>query len=140
MLNVTKVNLWSAPVENRPGGLLAALEPLVKAGADLELMVARRSDNDRDDGLVLLSPVHGQRQEAAAEQLGFRRNENIFCLRLEGPDEPGYAYRILYALAADRLNLKEVSAASLNNQFVMFVAFDNAADADNAMVRLQRQL
>jgi len=140
MLNVTKVDLWSNTIDNRPGGLMTQLESLVKAGADLDLILARGPDHAAGKGTALLSPISGQRQQQAAEQAGFQRNAGLYCLRLAGMDEPGYAYRLLFALAAESLNVQELSAVTLEGQFVMYVAFDNAADADKAMNRLQRPL
>ena len=139
MLNVSKVDLWSGQIENRPGGLLARLEPLVKAGADLDFL-AGRAVGDEHGGVIIMSPITGQRQQMVAEELGLRRNEKLFCLRLEGPDEPGFGYRILFAMASEKLNVQEVSASTLGGQFVMYVAFGNAEDADQAANRLRRPL
>lgn len=140
MLNVTKVDLWSNAIDHQPGGLMTKLEALVKAGADLDLILARGPAAPAGKGAVLLSPITGQRQQQAAEQAGFQRNSGLYCLRLAGMDEPGYAYRLLFTLAGEGLNVHELAAVTLEGQFVMYVAFDTAADADKAMNRLQRPL
>lgn len=138
MFNVTKVDLWSAPIEDRAGGLLDKLEPMVKAGADLDFLLGRGVGDKPGHGIMFLTPVHGEKQKQIAEQTGLMRNNQRFCLRIEGPDEPGSIYRILYALKGENLNLEEVSAAAVMGQFVVYLAFESADAADRAAKRLER--
>jgi hypothetical protein len=140
MFNVTKVELWSVPIDDTPGGLLARLEPMVKAGADLDFMLARAGGDTPGRGIVFLTPITGQRQIQAAEQVGLQRNDKLFWLRLEGPDEPGSIYRILFALKQENLNVEEASAASVMGQFVLYLAFETPTAADTAAHRLERPL
>ena len=140
MFTVSKVELWSAPIEDRPGGLLAKLEPLVKAGADLDFLLGRAVSDAPGGGMVFLTPIKGERQLQVVEQIGMRRNDNRFCLRVEGPDEPGSMYRILYALAEEKLNLEEVSCATVLGKFVSYLVFETADAAERAARKVERPL
>ena len=140
MFNVSKVQLWSGSIDNSPGGLLAKLESLVKAGADLEFMLGRSVGDTPGSGVVFLTPISGERQCHAAEQVGLVRNDDRYWIRLEGPDEPGSIYRILFALKQENINIEDASAASVTGQFVLYLSFKTAAAADVASVRLQRPL
>ena len=140
MFNVTKVDLWSVPIDDRPGGLVAKLEPMVKNGADLDFLLGRAVGDAPGRGIMFFTPVKGERQLQAAEQIGLQRNDKRYCLQIEGADEPGSIYRILYALKEENLNLEEVSAASVMGQFVAYLAFESAEDADRATRRLARPL
>ena len=42
-LKVTKADVWAATIEDRAGGAADQLEKLSKAGANLEMLLARRS-------------------------------------------------------------------------------------------------
>ena len=57
MLSTKIVDVWSASIPNRPGGLLEKLEGLAKAGADLEILDARRSRENPDQGVTFLAPL-----------------------------------------------------------------------------------
>ena len=127
MVNVSKTDVWSAPVNDQPGGLIAAIEDLVlKGNLDLEFLLAQRLSAEEPKGSVFLLPISGERQQAIAQRAGFVRNDRIFCLRVTGNDEPGIAYRLLKALANRGLNLRAVSAAAVRDQFVMYLALDTA--------------
>jgi hypothetical protein len=136
MLSVNKVDVWSALIEDRPGALKAKLEALAMAGADLEFLIARRVHEQPGRAIVFLTPLHGQMQLQAAEKAGFKRNQSVYSVRVEGPNEPGIAYRVTTALADAGINVRGVSAGNLGKEFAMFLAFDTQQDADLAVTRL----
>jgi len=64
---VNKVDMWAGEIDDRVGGLAAKLEALANAGADLEVVVARRQPGQPGKGVVFLGPVkRGKPQEAEA--------------------------------------------------------------------------
>lgn len=140
MLTVSKVDVWAATCEDNPGGLQAKLEGLAKAGCDLDFVISRRLHREPGKGVVFVTPLRNERETAAAEALGFRKSTQAFSIRVEGPDTPGVSYLIMRALTAEKINVRGVSAATLGSQFVMFLAFDSAADAERAIARLARPL
>ncbi|MGD0460928.1 MAG: amino acid-binding protein [Tepidisphaeraceae bacterium] len=131
MLNTKVVDVWSAPIPNRPRGLSEKLEGLAKADADLEILDAHRLQENPDRGVVLLAPLTSESQIRAAKQLGFERS-SLVHLRVSCPDEPGKGYLIIQAIAAQGINLASVVAAGVRNELLMYLAFDSTADAERA--------
>ena len=140
MLNVTKVDSWAATIDDKPGGILAKLEGLAKAGADLDFILARRAHETPGKGVLFVTPLTDTRQFNAAETLGFHRSTSLHTLRIDGPDEPGIAYRVTLALAGEGINIRGLSAMTIGNQYRMFLAFDTQPEADRAIARLQRAI
>lgn len=140
MFNASKVDVWVATIPDRPGGLREKLEGLAKAGADLEFLLARRSPDKPGEGIVFVAQLAGDAQIRAAEQLGFHQSDELHCIRVTGSDEPGSGYLVTRAIAAQGLNLRGVSASAAERQFVMYLAFDTAADVDRAIRTLQRPI
>ena len=137
MLSTKVVDVWSAPIPNRPGGLLEKLEGLAKAGADLEILDARRSRENPDQGVTFLAPLTSEGQIRAAKQLGFERS-GLVHLRVSCPDEPGKGYLIVRAISAQGINLAGVVATGIRDELIMYLAFDTAADAERAKQVLNR--
>jgi len=137
MLSARVVDVWSAPVPNRPGGLLEKLEGLAKAGADLEILDARRSHANPEQGVTFLAPLTGEAQIRAAKQLGFERS-SLVHLRVSCPDEAGKGYLIVRAITAQGINLAGVVASGIRDELIMYLAFDTAADAERAKQVLDR--
>jgi prephenate dehydratase len=137
MLSTKIVDVWSAPIPNRPGGLLEKLEGLAKAGADLEILDARRSRENPDQGVTFLAPLTGEAQISAAKQLGFERS-GLVHVRVSCPDEPGKGYLIVRAISAQGINLAGVVGTGIRDELIMYLAFDTAADAERAKQVLNR--
>ena len=61
---ITKVDVWAATIEDRPGGLAEKLEVLAEAGADLEFVIARRASESPGTGVVFMAPISGAEPES----------------------------------------------------------------------------
>ena len=131
-LNVTRVDVWAASIEDQPGGLAQKLEELAAAGAQLEFVVARRAPDKPGTGVVFLAPVTGAAQVRAAKKAGFEKTSSMHSVRIEGPDKPGLGARMTRALADAGINLRGLSAAAMNKRFVAHLAVDTSADATKA--------
>ena len=129
---INKVDIWSGEIADRVGGLAVKLDPLADAGANLDVVIARRQPNQPGQGVVFLGPVTGARAQKAAASAGLGKTAELAALRVEGPNKAGECRRIARLLADAGLNLRGLSAASLGSKFVAFLAFDSAADADRA--------
>jgi predicted amino acid-binding ACT domain protein len=138
MLTIKKTDVWSATLEDRPGSIKEKLEGLVKVGADLGFLIARRTHREPGKGVLFVAPIVGERQVQAAIQTGFKTCQNLHCLQVTGADEPGLAYRITSAIAQEGVNLRGLSAASLRGEFTMFLAFDAEADSNRVADRLHK--
>ena len=58
-LTVTKMDVWAAQIEDKPGGLAKLLGALAGAGANLEWLFARRNPANAGKGVAFLTPVKG---------------------------------------------------------------------------------
>ena len=61
---VSKVEIWTGEIEDQVGGLAAKLEPLANAGADLEMVIARRQPDRPGKDVVFVGPVTGAKAQA----------------------------------------------------------------------------
>lgn len=129
---VTKVDIWSMAIPNKPGGLAGVLAPLAEAGANLSFVLARRQSHDPTQGVVYLAPIEGAAQQKAAKAIGLAKAANLYALRVEGGDKPGVGACITRTIAAAGINLRGLSAVALGKKFVCYIAFDTAADARKA--------
>jgi hypothetical protein len=129
---VSRVDVWAGEVEDRPGGLAAKLEPLSDAKANLEFVIARRSDDKPGTTVVFLSPLKGVKQTRAAADIGFSKATNMWSLRLECQDRPGLGAKIARAMGNAGINMRGISAAALNKRSVVYFAFDSEDDAKRA--------
>ena len=137
---IRKVDVWAAEIDDRPGGLAEKLAALAKSGASLEFIIARRAPEKPGTGVVFLTPVKGAKQKQAASAAGLGTTSTLHSVRVEGPDRPGLGTKMTRALADAGINLRGVSAAALGRRSVTYFAFDNAADADNAIKLLKKAL
>ncbi|MBI3156133.1 MAG: ACT domain-containing protein [Burkholderiales bacterium] len=137
-LLVEGVDAWAATIEDKPGALANVLTTLREAGADLKFVIARRAADKPGAGVVFLTPLQGDDEIAAAAQLGFNVTHSLHTLRVLGADAPGMAALLTSKLAEAGLNLRGFSASVIGRQFVAYVAFDSAADADNAAEVLKK--
>jgi hypothetical protein len=129
---VSKVDMWTGEIRDRVGGLAEKLEALAEAGADLEVVVARRQPQQPGLGVVFLGPIKGSKAQKAAQAAGLNKATDLVALRVEAPNKPGEGHRMAQMLADAGLNLRGLSATLLGSKFVAALAFDNAADADRA--------
>jgi len=138
-LNITRVDMWAASLEDRPAGLSEKLDALRQAGADLEFILARRAFEDPGKGVLFLAPLKGAKQTKAASDAEFHRTEALHSVRIEGPDAPGLAAKVTACLASAGINLRGFSASVLGNNFVAYLALDEEEDARKA-VRVLKKL
>jgi hypothetical protein len=131
-LTVTKVDVWAAQIEDKPGGLARLLGALAGAGADLECVVARRDPSKTGKGVAFLTPVKGANVRKAAKAEGLAPAEKLATLKVEGNDAPGLGFRIISAIADSGVNLRGVSGTVVGRKFVVYLGFDGNADAAKA--------
>jgi hypothetical protein len=137
-LKVSRTDTWATVIDDRPGGLADKLAALAAAGANLELIVARRAPEQRGSGVVFVTPLKGAKQIKAAEAAGFQKTKSLHSLRVEGADKPGMGAKLSRALAEAGINLRGLSAAALGKRYVSHLALDTAKDAAKAAAVLKR--
>jgi hypothetical protein len=130
---ISKIDVWSAEIADRPGGLADVLEPLAAAGARLECLIARRQPDKAGTGVVYVTPIKGKKQQDAARAAGVTpATGKIATLRLEGPDSPGGGAAVCRAIQNAGINIRGLSGLKVGNKVVAYIGFDSDADADNA--------
>lgn len=135
---VTKVDVWSARIEDKPGGLARVLGALGNMGANLECVIARRDPSKAGSGVVFLTPVKGAAVRKSAKSESVAPAKNLATLKVTGDDAAGLGGRIAAAIADAGINLRGVSAATMGRKFVAYLGFDNAADATKAARALKK--
>ncbi len=129
--------VWVAPIDDAPGGLYEKLTALAQVGVNLTFVIARRADNDPGKGVVFVTPITGDRQRQAATEAGFHASSTMHAVRVEGADRAGLGEVITQKLADAGLNLRGLSAASIDGKCVMHLALDTEADAAKALDLMQ---
>jgi hypothetical protein len=133
-----RVDVWVAGIKDQPGGLAKVLSGLRDAGADLELIIARRAAEEPGAGVVFLAPLRGDEEVSAAGMLGFNATSSVHSVRVEGDNEPGVASEVTERLAAAGVNLRGLTAAVMGTRFIMYIGLDSAADAAKVIDLLQQ--
>src|SRR5260370_12586043 len=93
-LTVTKMDVWAAQIEDKPGGLAKLLGALAGAGANLECLVARRDASNAGKGVAFLTPVKGANVQRAAKAEGITPAKKMATLKMKGKNAPGLGFRI----------------------------------------------
>jgi hypothetical protein len=137
-LKAAKVEIWSATLEDRPGGGAEKLEALAKGGANLEFVFMRRTPESPGRGVMFATPVKGARAKKAAQEAGFAPSADIHFVRIEGGDKPGLGSRMARALAGGGISFRALSATALGRKFVTYLALDSAEDAARAVALLRK--
>jgi hypothetical protein len=130
-VSVKRITLWRAEVENQPGILAHALEPLARAGADLRLVMGYRFPQTPERSAIELYPVSGKRATSAATEAGLAETTDIPCVLVEGDNRPGLGAAIARALADAGINVAFVMAQVIGRKFTAAIGFDDDTAATN---------
>jgi hypothetical protein len=136
-LKVTKADVWACTIEDRAGGAADKLEALAGGGANLEMVLARRTETP-GQGVLFATPVKGAKAVKAAEAAGFGKPQNIHSVRIEGGDKPGLGAKIARTLGNAGVSFRGVSACAIGRKFVSYIACDSAEDAAKAVAALKK--
>src|SRR5687767_8814257 len=137
-LKATRADVWVVTIEDRAGGAAEKLEALAKAGANFEMVFARRTPENPGRGVLFVTPLKGAKASRAAQEMGMGKPENIHSVRIEGGDKPGLGSKIARALGNAGINFRGMSAIAIGKKFVSFVALDSAEDQARAISTLKK--
>jgi len=135
---VERVDVWAANIEDRPGALAGVLAALRDVGADLQFIIARRAPQEPGRGVVFVTPLQGDREIAAAAEVGFNVTQTLHSVRVVGRDRPGVAAELTQKLADGGINLRGFSASVLGNNFIAYIAVDSLDQATKAIAILTK--
>jgi hypothetical protein len=137
-LKASRTDMWTCPLEDRAGGTAEKLEALASAGADLEMVFARRAPEQPDKGVLFVSPVKGAKAVRAAQQAGITKAEGIHAVRVEGGDKPGLGAKIARGLGGAGISFRGLTAIAVGSKFISYIALDNEEDAAKAVAVLKK--
>jgi hypothetical protein len=137
-LELSRIDMWTATIEDRAGGAADKLEPLAKAGVDLEFAFARRTPEQPAKGVLFVTPVKGRRAIKAAQDAGLEKSAEVCALRIEGANQPGVTAKMVRALANAGISFRALSAAAVGRKFVAYLALDTAEDGARANAVLKK--
>jgi hypothetical protein len=126
------VDVWSASIDDKPGGLGKVLAGLKDAGVDLDFVIARRAPDKPGSGVVFVTPLRGDAEIQAASMLGFNVTRSLKSLRVEGDNRAGVAAEVTEKLAAAGINLHGFSGAVIGERFILYIGLDTDDDAKKA--------
>ena len=136
-LKVSKADVWAVTIDDRPGGAAQKLKALSKAGANLEMVLARRTEQP-GQGVMFVTPLKGKKAVEAARQAGMGQPGSIHSVRIEGGDKPGLGSKIARTLGDAGVNFRGMSAIAMGRKFVSFIACDSAEDQARAIAALKK--
>jgi hypothetical protein len=136
-VDVSRVDVWAASIEDRPGGLAEKLDVLARADVDLEFIIARRSSSTQGTGVVFVAPIKGPKQARAARKVGFEKTKSLHGIRVATGNKPGFSAELTKKLADAGINLRGFSGASIANRAVIYLGFDSDADAGKVLKLLK---
>jgi hypothetical protein len=136
-VKVKKITLWRKELENRAGTLAEALEPVAKAGADLQIVMGYCYPGDRAKAALELFPVAGKKATAAAQAAGLSVS-GIPALHVEGDNRAGLGHAIARALGDAGVNLDFLVAQVVGRKYSAVLGFASDADAEKASSLIKR--
>ena len=133
-----KAEVWAVSIDDRAGGAADKLEALARAGANLEMVFARRTPENPGRGMLFVTPVKGAKATRAAQEAGMGVPQTIYSVRIEGGDKPGLGAKIARALGEAGISFRGMSGIAIGKKFVSYVACDSAEDQAKAIAALKK--
>ena len=130
-VTVRKIVLWRSEVENRPGVLAHALEPLASAGADLQVVMGYRYPGVESKAAIEVYPVSGKKSTAAAQAAGLSASP-IPTLLVQGDNKPGLGHAMAGAIADAGINTSFLVAQVIGRRYSAVYGFETEDDARKA--------
>jgi hypothetical protein len=137
-ITVKEITLWRREIENQPGMLARALQPLAGSGADLQVLMAYRYPGNEGKGAVELFPVTGKKTTAAAQAAGFTPAAGIPALLVEGSNKAGIGFATTTDIAEAGINLAFLVAQVVGSKFSAVYGFDTQEDRRKAVGLLRK--
>lgn len=132
-MDVNRVDVWAASMEDRPGGLAEKLDALAQADIDLDFVNARRAPDKHGEGVVFVMPIKGPRKIRAAKKVGFEKTKSLHGIRIATGNKPGFSSELARKIADAGINLRAFSGASISNRAIFYLAFDSETDVNKAL-------
>jgi hypothetical protein len=136
-VTVKRITLWRKELEHKAGTLAETLDPLAKAGTDLQVVMGYRYPGEGGKAAVELYPIGNKKATQVAQGAGLAAS-GIAALIVEGDNRPGMGHAITKALAEAGVNLDFLVAQVIGRKYSAVVGFENEADAVKAMALIKK--
>jgi hypothetical protein len=136
-VTVKKVALWRRDLDNRPGALAAVLEPLARAGTDLQVAMGYRFPGNESRAAVEVAPVTSRKATAAAQGAGMQPS-GIPTLIVAGDNRPGLGFAFAQGMADAGINMAFLVAQVIGRRYSAVFGFESDADADRAAAIIKK--
>jgi hypothetical protein len=136
-VTVKKVALWRRELANRPGALAAVLEPLSRAGTDLQVAMGYRFPGDESRAAIEVAPVTSRKATAAAQGAGLQPS-GIPTLLVAGDNRAGLGFAISQGMADAGINMAFLVAQVVGRRYSAVFGFESDADAERAAVIIKK--
>ncbi len=136
-VTVQKVTLWRTEVKNQPGVLSNVLAPLAEAGADLQVVMGYRYQNDKRKAVIEVCPVSGNKSTTAASKAGLAASA-IPTLLVQGDNKLGLGHAIAEAIAEAGINVTFLVAQVIDKRFSAVMGFDDEAASKQATALIKK--
>jgi hypothetical protein len=130
-VTVKNISLWRTEVENQVGALAHTLEPVAKAGANLQVLMGYRYPGEGTKAALEVYPIAGQKVTAAASEAGLSAS-SIPTLLVAGDDKPGLGLAIAHAMSGAGINMTFFVAQAVGKKFSAVLGFESEDDAKKA--------
>jgi hypothetical protein len=130
-LTVKKITLWRREMEEKPGALAEALEPLSEGGADLQVVMGYRYPGPSTKAAVEVYPIATRKLADAARRAGLAPS-SIPALLVEGDNRAGLGHAFSRAIADSGISMNFLVANVVGRRYSAVVGFDSDADATQA--------
>ena len=135
-ISVKKTALWRKELENQPGTLASALQPLAETAADLQLVMLYRFPGTHR-GAIEMHPISGKKATKIARAAGLSPS-SIPVLLVEGDNRAGLGYAVAKAVADSGINVSFLMAQVVGRRYAAVFGFQNDADATKAAALIKR--
>ena len=136
-VTVKKVSLWRRELDNRPGALARVLEPLARAGTDLQVAMGYRLPGDESRAAVEVAPVTSRKAIAAAQGAGLQPS-GIPTLIVAGDNRPGLGFALSQGMSDAGINMAFLVAQAVGRRYAAVFGFESDADADRAAAIIKK--
>jgi hypothetical protein len=136
-VKVKRITLWRKELENKAGTLAGTLEPLAKAGTDLQVVMGYRYPGEGAKAAVELFPIGNKKATQAAQGAGLVAS-SIPALYVEGDNRPGLGHGITQAIAEAGVNLDFLVAQVIGRKYSAVLGFENEPDAAKATALIKK--
>ncbi len=136
-VTVKNVTIWRKEVDNKPGELAATLAPLVKAGANLKVLMGYRLPGEEGKAAIEVYPIANAKASRAAAAAGLTKSA-IPALYVEGADKPGLGSALAGAMAAAGINISFLVMQAVGRKYAAVWGFESPEEARRAAALIRK--